>query len=72
MPEAHYDAVVLGGGHHATIIACYLARTGLSVGVFERSASPRRGCEHERGACAGVPDEPLLALDPLLRPSGLP
>ncbi|GAA3732413.1 phytoene desaturase family protein [Salinactinospora qingdaonensis] len=33
----HYDAVVLGGGHHSTIIACYLARAGLSVGVFERS-----------------------------------
>jgi beta-carotene ketolase (CrtO type) len=32
-----YDAVVLGGGHHSTIVACYLARAGLSVGVFERS-----------------------------------
>ncbi len=32
-----YDAVVLGGGHHSTIIACYLARAGMSVGVFERS-----------------------------------
>lgn len=31
-----YDAVVLGGGHHATIIAPYLARAGMSVGVFER------------------------------------
>ncbi len=34
---AQYDAVVLGGGHHSTIIACYLARAGMSVGVFERS-----------------------------------
>ena len=34
---SRYDAVVLGGGHHATIIACYLARAGLSVGVFERA-----------------------------------
>ncbi len=33
--SARYDAVVLGGGHHATIIAPYLARAGLSVGVFE-------------------------------------
>lgn len=33
----HYGAVVLGGGHHSTVIACYLARAGLSVGVFERS-----------------------------------
>ncbi|MGY1602257.1 phytoene desaturase family protein [Geodermatophilus sp. SYSU D00815] len=36
-PSSRYDAVVLGGGHHSTIIACYLARAGLSVGVFERS-----------------------------------
>lgn len=34
---AEYDAVVLGGGHHSTIIACYLARAGMSVGVFEAS-----------------------------------
>lgn len=33
----HYDVVVLGGGHHSTIVACYLARAGMSVGVFERS-----------------------------------
>jgi len=32
-----YDAIVLGGGHHSTIVACYLARAGMSVGVFERS-----------------------------------
>ena len=35
--SARYDAVVLGGGHHATIIAPYLARAGLSVALFERS-----------------------------------
>ena len=31
----HFDAVIIGGGHHATIIAPYLARAGLSVAVFE-------------------------------------
>ena len=31
----HFDAVIVGGGHHATIIAPYLARAGLSVAVFE-------------------------------------
>ncbi|HTY72521.1 MAG TPA: NAD(P)/FAD-dependent oxidoreductase [Actinomycetes bacterium] len=36
-PAANYDAVVLGGGHHATIIAPYLARAGLSVAVLEGS-----------------------------------
>lgn len=34
--DAHFDAVVIGGGHHASIIAPYLARGGLSVGVFEQ------------------------------------
>lgn len=33
-----YDAVIVGGGHHATIIAPYLARAGLSVAVFEGGA----------------------------------
>jgi phytoene dehydrogenase-like protein len=36
-----FDAVVIGGGHHATIIAPYLARSGMSVAVFE--AGPRLG-----------------------------
>ena len=36
-PAARYDAVVLGGGHHSTIIAPYLARAGMSVAVLERS-----------------------------------
>ena len=35
--SSSYDAIVLGGGHHSTIVACYLARAGMSVGVFERS-----------------------------------
>jgi len=35
-PAARYDVVVLGGGHHSTIIAPYLARAGMSVAVFER------------------------------------
>ena len=37
MSDARYDAVVVGGGHHGTIIACYLARAGLSVCVLERT-----------------------------------
>ena len=36
MPKLKYDAVVVGGGHHGSIIACYLAEAGLHVGVFER------------------------------------
>ena len=36
MADKSYDAVVIGGGHHGTIIAPYLAKAGLTVGVFER------------------------------------
>ena len=36
MPDANYDAIVVGGGHHGTIIACYLQRAGLKTAVFER------------------------------------
>jgi beta-carotene ketolase (CrtO type) len=38
MADSRYDAVVAGGGHHGTIVACYLAGAGLKVGVFERNA----------------------------------
>jgi phytoene dehydrogenase-like protein len=36
MPDATYDAVIVGGGHHATIVACYLQRAGLKTAMFER------------------------------------
>lgn len=36
MPDAKYDAIIVGGGHHATIIGCYLARAGLKTAMFER------------------------------------
>ena len=48
-----YDAVVLGGGHHATIIACYLARAGLSVGVFERAPYLGGGANTSEGPAPG-------------------
>src|SRR5438093_1378140 len=37
-PAAHYDAVIIGGGHNGLVCACYLAGGGLKVGVFERRA----------------------------------
>lgn len=46
MADARYDAVVIGGGHHGTIIAPYLARAGLSVLVLERT-------EHLGGGACG-------------------
>ena len=36
MADKVFDAVIIGGGHHGTIIAPYLAKAGMKVGVFER------------------------------------
>ena len=36
MPDASYDAVVIGGGHHGLILACYLQDAGMSTVVLER------------------------------------
>ncbi len=57
MSDARYDAVVVGGGHHATIIAPYLARAGLSVLVLERSA------HLGGGACAGEGPAPGFVMN---------
>src|ERR1700722_7512317 len=32
----HYDVAIIGAGHNGLTCACYLARGGLKVGVFER------------------------------------
>ncbi len=36
MADAIYDAIVVGGGHHGTIMACYLQKAGLRTAIFER------------------------------------
>ena len=53
MSDARYDAVVVGGGHHGTIIAPYLARAGLSVLVLERSAHLGGGACGSEGPAPG-------------------
>ena len=53
MPERSFDAVVVGGGHHGLIIAPYLARAGLSVGVFERKARFGGGASSGTGPAPG-------------------
>jgi phytoene dehydrogenase-like protein len=35
MADQHYDAIVIGGGHHGSIIACYLGKAGLKTLVLE-------------------------------------
>jgi len=48
-----YDAVVIGGGHHGTIIAAYLAKAGMKVGVFERQDRLGGGAVTEVGPVPG-------------------
>ena len=52
-PSARYDAVVIGGGHHSTIIAPYLARAGLSVVVLEASGRLGGAAMSGRGPLTG-------------------
>jgi phytoene dehydrogenase-like protein len=35
-PAPRFDALVIGAGHNGLTCACYLAKSGLKVGVFER------------------------------------
>ncbi len=44
MPDASYDAVIIGAGHNGLCLAAYLARAGMKVGIFER--------RHEEGGAA--------------------
>jgi beta-carotene ketolase (CrtO type) len=53
MADARYDAVVLGGGHHGTIIACYLARAGMTVAVLERAGRIGGGASTVPGPAKG-------------------
>jgi phytoene dehydrogenase-like protein len=51
--DARYDAVVAGGGHHSTIVACYLARAGMSVCVLERTPHFGGGASTSEGPAPG-------------------
>jgi beta-carotene ketolase (CrtO type) len=53
MADKAYDAVVIGGGHHGTIIAPYLAKAGMKVGVFERNDRLGGGAVTEDGPAPG-------------------
>ncbi len=53
MADKTYDAIVIGGGHHGTIIAPYLAKAGLKVGVFERLDHLGGGAVTEDGPAPG-------------------
>ncbi len=47
VPLAEFDIVVIGGGHNGLTLAAYLAKAGLSVGVFERRNVPGGGLSTE-------------------------
>ncbi len=51
MADASYDAVIIGGGHQGTIIACYLQWAGLQTAIFER--------QHELGGGTCSDEVPL-------------
>ena len=51
MADKSYDAIIIGGGHHGTIIAPYLAKAGMTVGVFER-------LDHLGGGAVSFDDTP--------------
>ena len=53
MYQKSYDAVIIGGGHHGTILAAYLGKAGMSVGVFERTDRLGGGAVTEVGPVPG-------------------
>ncbi len=53
MPDASYDAVIIGGGHNGLCTASYLARAGLKVGVFERRHEEAGGAHTEEATEPG-------------------
>src|SRR3972149_6159415 len=53
MPDASYDAVIIGSGHNGLCTAAYLARSGLKVGVFERRHEAAGGVHTEEATVPG-------------------
>src|SRR3990172_9608291 len=53
MPDASYDAIVIGGGHNGLTTAAYLAKAGLKVGVFERRHEEGGGANTEEATVPG-------------------
>mgnify|MGYP001164980960 FL=1 len=53
MTDTKYDAVIIGGGHHGTIMACYLAKTGMNVAVFEKHTKLGGGAISEEAPAPG-------------------
>jgi beta-carotene ketolase (CrtO type) len=53
MADASYDAIVVGGGHHGLIVACYLQKAGLKTAIFERRSKLGGAVTTESGPAPG-------------------
>lgn len=53
MSDANYDAIVIGGGHHGLIMACYLQRAGMKTGIFELQSKLGGAVTSEGGPVSG-------------------
>jgi beta-carotene ketolase (CrtO type) len=53
MADKSYDAIVVGGGHHGLIIACYLQKAGMKTVILERLAKLGGAVTSEEGPLPG-------------------
>jgi phytoene dehydrogenase-like protein len=53
MGDANYDAIVVGGGHHGLIMACYLQKAGMKTAIFERQSRLGGAVISEEGPLPG-------------------
>ncbi len=53
MPDASYDAVIIGAGHNGLCLAAYLARAGMKVGMFERRHDEGGGAHTDEATVPG-------------------
>ena len=58
MSDKSYDVVIMGGGHNAMVLGCYLALNGMSVGIFEER------WELGGGACSEEYTSPAFISNP--------
>jgi len=58
MSDASYDAIVVGGGHHGLITACYLQRAGMKTAIFEMMQKPGGAVVSEPGPTPGFTYNP--------------
>ena len=54
MSDAAYDAIVVGGGHHGLIVACYLQRAGMKTAIFEYHSTLGGVLDQHRRAYARI------------------